>query len=116
MPRQGGRPPGGRWRTSSVDGDADQDVFDGDQPSDVRAYWIAQLCARPKEVAVALRPADLEHIGVQRVEGAPAQGHLDHAAEPRGVERNLLRQIGRASCRERGAIPGTALYGRKQEK
>src|SRR5258708_25308001 len=78
-------------RISFVDRKADQDVFDGDQPRNVRAYWIAELPARPKEFLVALRTADLEHLGVHRIEGAAPEGGLDHAAQPGGVEGHLLR-------------------------
>src|ERR1700694_4615673 len=101
MPRRAVRPPEARPGVSFVDRKADQDVFDGDQPGDVRAYWIAQLPARSKEFPGALRPAELEHGGGQRNEGAAPEPGFGQAAQAGGVEGHLLRARVIAESRKR---------------
>src|ERR1700730_377203 len=91
MRPRGARPREGWRRTSSIRGKAEQDVFYGDQPGDVRAYWIAQLSASAKQLSIPLRAADLELCHVLGIQTTPCKRRLDHASNPRGVKGNLLR-------------------------
>jgi hypothetical protein len=78
-----------------------QQVFDCDQSGYVRADRLSKLSAGSEQDLVAFRPARLHHLGVFGIEAPVAQGHLNDAAEPRGVERNLLEPRIRAGARER---------------
>src|SRR5258706_8579208 len=84
----------------SLDRQLCQQALDCDQPRDIRSHRLAELPARLEQDLVALGAADLEHLRVLGLERALGQRHLDDAAQPGGVQGDLLQPGVAVSVRE----------------